>query len=158
MERLVSRLTVGLAVAGGALVFGLAVLVTASVLMRWLAGRVVPGDFELVQIGISIATFCFLPLSQLRGHNIFVDTFTHRLPGRVRAALDGLFALLYAGIAALLAWQMGVGALETLASGTTTMVLGLPLGAPIGVAAVLCGWLALVALVSAVRIVRSGGS
>ena len=55
---------------------GLAVLVTASVLTRWLTAQGVPGDFELLQIGLALAVFAFMPLCQLRGGNLFVDTFT----------------------------------------------------------------------------------
>ncbi len=40
------------------------VLVTASVLMRWLGGEGVNGDFELVQMGLALAVFAFLPLCQ----------------------------------------------------------------------------------------------
>ena len=44
-----------LAIAGGLVVVALAVVVTASVLMRWLAGSGMDGDFELVQMGLALA-------------------------------------------------------------------------------------------------------
>ena len=150
-DDIVARLSAGLAIAGGLLMLAVAMLVTASVLLRWLAGQAIPGDFELVQMGLSVAVFAFLPLCQWRGGNIFVDTFTARAPARFQAALDGLWALVYAALAALIAWQLGLGAKDAFASGTNTMVLGLPTGWAITLASVLTAWLALVALVTATR-------
>ena len=76
----VSRVSDRLALAGGVLLLALAVLVTVSVIARWLTSRGIPGDFELMQIGLALAVFAFMPLCQLRGGNLFVDTFTTRLP------------------------------------------------------------------------------
>lgn len=151
MARFVLRASTVLAVLGGLLVLGLAALVTASVLLRWLTTRGISGDFELAQMGMSVAIFAFLPICQLRGHNIFVDTFTGWAPRRVQAALDALWALAYAVIASLISWEMALGGWETTVSATTTMVLGLPLGWPIVAAACLTVWLALVALVTAAQ-------
>ena len=39
-----------------------------------------------MQIGLALAVFAFMPLCQLRGGNLFVDTFTDRLPVRPAAA------------------------------------------------------------------------
>ena len=147
----VERVSAGLAIAGGLLMLALAVLVTASVLLRWLAGQAIPGDFELVQMGLSVAVFAFLPLCQWHGGNIFVDTFTTRAPAWFRAALDGLWALVYAVLAALIAWRLAVGASEAFSSGTNSMVLGLPTGWAIAVASLLTAWLAFVALATAAR-------
>ena len=142
--RLLSRVSDRLALAGGMLLLAFAALVTASVVARWLTSRGIAGDFELVQIGVALAVFSFMPLCQLRGGNLYVDTFTARLPARVRNTLDRIWALAYAAIAALLATTMAVGAAETMASGTRTMVLGVPLAWPIALAAGLLAWLALV--------------
>ncbi len=154
MGRAVERASVGLALAGGALVLALALLVTTSVARRWLTSEAVPGDFELVQAGLAVAVFAFLPLCQLRGGNIVVDSFTGRVPPRVRAALDGFWALVYAAAAGLIAWQLAKGAAETVASGTTSMVLGLPVGWAIWACTACAAWLALTALAGAAGIAR----
>jgi TRAP-type C4-dicarboxylate transport system permease small subunit len=80
-----------------------------------------------------------------------VDTFTARWPKRLRDGVDGVWSLLYAGFALLIAVQVGRGALETMANRTTTMVLGLPTGYAIGVAALMSLWLAYVCLDVAIR-------
>ena len=148
------RATNLLALAGGLVVLTFAAIVTVSVLRRWLAGNGVPGDFELVQTGLAVAVFAFLPLCQLHNANIMVDTFTTRLPVRAQAALDGLWALVYGGVALLIAWQTAVGARDTITSGTTSMVLGLPIGWAMVLASAFAFWLAAVALVTATRALR----
>lgn len=149
------RISNRLALAGGVLLLGMAVLVTASVLRRWLTSRGVPGDFELLQMGLAVAVFAFMPLCQLRGGNLFVDTFTGRLPLVVRRRLDALWALTYAGAAGLIAVMMAVGAVETLRSGTRSMVLNLPQGWPIAISAALAAWLAFVVLLTALDAYRT---
>lgn len=143
------RLSDRLALAGGALLLSMALLVTASVLLRWLTGQGIAGDFELLQIGLALAVFAFMPLCQLRGANLFVDTFTGRLPLVVQRRIDGLWSLTYAVVAVLIAAMMAMGGIETLRSGTTSMVLELPLGWPIAVCALLAAWLAWVVLLTA---------
>ncbi|MBK8008557.1 MAG: TRAP transporter small permease [Rhizobiales bacterium] len=129
-----------------------AIMVTVSVAMRWLINGSVPGDIELVQIGTAIAVFTFLPICQARRGNIMVDTFTTRLPRRLRATLDALWDLAYAGIAAVIAWRLGVGAWDTIRSNTVSMMLGLPTGWAIAACAVMAGFLAIVAMATALRI------
>jgi TRAP-type C4-dicarboxylate transport system permease small subunit len=155
---LVARISVGLALGGGCLVLVLALLVTDSVLRRWLTADSVPGDFELVQNGLAIAVFAFLPICQLHGANITVDTFTRAGPAWVQAGLDGVWALAYGAVAGLIAWQTAVGARETLASGTTTMVLGLPIGWAMALSAVFAAWLVVVAIVTATRAWRGSAA
>jgi TRAP-type C4-dicarboxylate transport system permease small subunit len=145
------RATFLLAFVGGGVVLAFSVIVTVSVLMRWLTGSGVPGDFEIVQTGLAVAIFAFLPICQLHNANIIVDTFTQRLPAGTRGAIDGFWALLYAAVALLIGWQTAMGARDTITSGTKSMVLGLPIGWAIAIAAVLAIWLAFVVLLTALR-------
>ena len=144
------------ALAGGALLVALATMVVVSVALRSdLVGRAgVPGDFELVQMATAVAAFCFLPLCQLRRGNIFVDTFTLKLPQRWRDGLDALWDAVYGLAMALIAWRLGVGARSAFASGENTMVLQLPSYLPIAICAVLAGFVAVAAFVSASRLLR----
>ncbi len=143
-----------LALAGGGVMLAGAVLVCVSVLLRWATSRSVPGDFEWVQLCVALAAFAFLPLCQLRRGNIFVDTFTSRLPAAAIRFLDSLWDLVYALFAGLIAWRLAVGALETIGNKTTSMVLGLPIGWAIAASAVMVAFLTLIALITAWR----GGS
>lgn len=144
------------ALAGGALLVALATMVVVSVALRsdLVGGSGVPGDFEMVQMATAIAAFCFLPLCQLRRGNIFVDTFTLKLPLSWRNGLDALWDVVYGLAMALIAWRLSVGAMAAFSSGENTMVLRLPLYLPIAICAVLAGFVALAAFVSAGRLAR----
>jgi TRAP-type C4-dicarboxylate transport system permease small subunit len=145
-----------IALIGGALLIALATMVVVSVTLRSdLVGAAgVPGDFELVQMATAVAAFCFLPFCQLRRGNIFVDSFTLKLPQRWRDGIDALWDLLYGLAMALIAWRLAVGARAAFASGENTMVLQLPSYLPIGACAVLAGFVALAAFISASRLLR----
>ena len=123
---------------------GVALLVCTSVASRWATSQGVNGDFEMVQIALALAVFCFLPLCQLHRGNVMVDTFTGWLPHRVQAGLDALWDLLFGGFSAFIAWRLWLGASDAISSRTTSMVLALPVGYAIAACAVLSAFLALV--------------
>jgi TRAP-type C4-dicarboxylate transport system permease small subunit len=150
----VERAARGLAVLGGSLMFVTAGMVTVSVLMRWLFKVGIKGDFEMVQIATAVAVFAFLPLCQGGRGNVFVDTFTLKAPAWFNRSLDMLWDLVYAGFALLIAWRLGLGAYDAIASRTSSMVLALPIGWAIAATAVMAAFLFVVALVSADRLRR----
>ncbi len=113
------------AIGGGLVLAAFALMTVVSVTGRYLFDRPVPGDFELVEIGCAIAVFAFLPYCQLQRGNVVVDFFTLRAPAAVRERLDALGSLLYALIAALLAWRLTLGGYDMWRYGEETMVLGL---------------------------------
>jgi len=129
-----------LALAGGAVLVALTLLTVSSIVLREVAGRPIPGDFELVELGCAIAIFAFLPYCQLIGGNVRVEFVTARWPRPVRAALDALASLAYAAIAALLTWRLALGGADLRSFHETTMVLGVPV------------WLAFVAIVPSVAL------
>lgn len=158
-----ARIARHLAIAGGVVVMGLAALVTASVLMRWLGSyetmrSIIPpgitGDFEIVQMGLALAIFAFLPLCQAHRGNVMVDTFTTRLPAGAQAALDVLWDLVYAAFAGFIAWRLSIGAVEAYSSHTTSMVLGLPIHYAIGACSVMAAFLALICCLTALQRAR----
>ena len=152
--RNLTRAAEALAFAGGVLMLVVAGLVTSSVLMRWLLGDGISGDFELVQIATALGAFAFLPLCQARRGNVIVDTFTAKLSQSVRDRLDALWDLTYAALIAVISWRLVIGALDAFASQTTSMVLGIPQGYAIAACAAMGGFLTLVAAVTASRLLR----
>lgn len=148
--RLLDRLARLLALLGGVLAVSLALLVSTSITLRALELGGVRGDFEFVQMGVALIVFAFMPWCQARRGNVMVDSFTTRLPLRFQAALDALWEVVFAAMMALIAWRLGAGALEAARSGTTTMVLLLPIAPAIGACAALAGFTALIALAMAV--------
>jgi TRAP-type C4-dicarboxylate transport system permease small subunit len=124
--RLLEHAAKALAIAGGLVLTGVTLMSLYSVVMRNLAGAPIQGDFELVQMGCAVAVAAFLPFTQLRDGNIFVDFFTTRASARSKARLDGFGSLLVALALGLIAWRTGVGASDALRTDETTMIMGLP--------------------------------
>lgn len=141
--RVLDRLCRALAIAGGALLGSLALLVVASVVGRACCDAPVPGDYELAQIAVAVAVSLCLPWCQWRRGHVAVDFFTAQLSPRRQIRLDAGGALVLALLCTLLAWRATVGAIDMQAVGETTMIVGFPLW--IGYAAMLPG-LALAAL------------
>jgi TRAP-type C4-dicarboxylate transport system permease small subunit len=146
------RITAAVAILGGVITLAIALTVTLSVIGRNFLDQGVPGDFEYVQMGTAIAVFAFLPFCQLQRGNIVVDTFSTRWPPRIRALVDALWDLVYAGIMGLLAFSLLRGAFDIKASGTATMVMGTPIWPAVLACAVLCGLLSLICLLTARRL------
>ncbi|PTM42312.1 TRAP transporter small permease [Bosea sp. 124] len=151
------RVIRGIALLGGGLLIALSVVVVVSVTLRsdLVGGAGVPGDFELVQMATAIAAFCFLPWCQLRRGNIFVDTFTLKLPRRWQRRIDAGWDIVYALVMALIAWRLAVGARAAFATGENSMVLQLPSYLPIALCSALAALVAAAAVVSALRLARA---
>lgn len=115
------------ALAGGAVLFGLTLLSTVSIIGRWLFAQPIPGDYEIAQLATAVAVSAFLPWCALRGGHVLVDFLTNGAPARVRHALDALGSLTIAVIGLLLAWRLAEGMLGLREAGETTMVLGIPI-------------------------------
>lgn len=118
------RIASGFAVLGGLLLVLLTLLVVVSVLGRALFLTPVPGDFEIVGIGTSVAIFLFLPYCYLRRGNVTVDILVGYLPMRVQRVFDALAALVFAIVAAAFAWRMSFGLADTFHYGDISMIVG----------------------------------
>jgi TRAP-type C4-dicarboxylate transport system permease small subunit len=138
LAHLAERTATVAAVAGGILVLGISLLVTASVLSRWLFNKPIPADFEFVEIGVGIAVFAFLSYTQMRGGHIAVDTFTQRLPPRMNAIIDGIWALVLCAFLGLFAWGLASGALEARQYNETLVQLPWPIWPIYALASALC--------------------
>jgi TRAP-type C4-dicarboxylate transport system permease small subunit len=121
------RVTEALALLGGAMLVAITLMSVASITGRWLFGKPLMGDFELVQLGAAVAIASFLPFTQLQRNNIIVDFFTAKLNPSLQAVLDAFGSLLLAAMLALFAWRTAVGAATVKAAGETSMIMGVPL-------------------------------
>ncbi len=127
--RVLERVAQGFALAGGVMLLAVTALTVTSVVGRSVFNRPVLGDFELVEIGVAVAVFAFLPYCQLCRGNVVVDFFAQRAGARARARAwaDAAHSLIYALIAALFAWRLALGGVELRAWGETSMILGVPI-------------------------------
>lgn len=111
---------------GGAVLLAMMLMTVASVTLRTVVGKPIPGDFELVEIGSAIAIFCFLPWCQATGGNVLVDFFTIKAGPRTTHLLEALGDGVYLLIAALLLWRLTHGGMEMRQYGEQSMVLRIP--------------------------------
>ena len=127
MQFLLVPLARRFALVGGLVASGLAVMTVCSIAGRALASVPIPGDVELMQVGIALCISLCLPWCQLHGGNIIVDFFTQALRPRANRALDGIGALLLALMCALLSVRTAAGAVAVHSADEQTMILGLPM-------------------------------
>ena len=161
---LVEKLSAVVAVLGGLVSLGTALIVVASVFGRWfksssfasLAPWIGPidGDFEYVKMGTAIAVFAFLPYAQALRSNIVVDTFTNKLSQTTVNRMDAFWDVVYALMMGILTACMVVGTRDFIKSGETTMMLQLIVWPAIAICTALTGLLTIVALVTAAKIAR----
>lgn len=150
----ISSVSRWLAVGGGVLIAAMAMMVTVSTTLRWLVNESLPGDIELVQMATAVAGFAFLPYCQWRRGNICVETFTLLLSKRTQSLIDAAWDIVYAIVAALMAWRLVAGAWDAVSSQTVSFQLGIPFGYLILICALITGFLALTALYTAVSLIK----
>lgn len=114
---------------GGVVLLALTLMVVASVTGRALIGiglGPVPGDFELVEVGVAIAVFFFLPWCDLRGGHATVDVFYRRAPKWAQNTVDLISDVLMLAVWWVMTWMLFEGMLEKKAYTETTFILQMP--------------------------------
>ena len=117
------------AIAGGVMLSALTLMVVASVAGRALIGLglgPVPGDFELVEVGVGIAIFFFMPWCYLRGGHATVDLLYMHVPRWAQKAVDTLSDLLMLLVWLMLTWKLWDGLVEKKEYMETTFILQMP--------------------------------
>jgi len=149
------------ALAGG-LVLVAVVLMNAYSLFADIAfRRPLAGDFELVEVGVAVAAFAFLPYCQLTGANVTADIFTQNAGARTVALLALFSALIAFFFSLLLTWRMSLGLLEYRQYGETTVIMNFPIWIafiPIIFSLALLAVASLISVRDALADVRSPGS
>lgn len=115
------------ALAGGAVLLGVALMTAWSAAAGWVFGKPLPGDFELTEIFVAVAIFAFLPYCQLTDANVTADLFTERAGPRAIAGFRLFAAVLALAIAVLLTWRTWAGLLDYRRYVETTAILKIPI-------------------------------
>ncbi len=115
------------ALLGGALLIGVVLVTAWSLLTDILWSKPVSGENEIVQVGIAVAVFAFLPYCQLTGANISADIFTSRLGARAIAILTLIGALTALSFSVLLVWRTWDGLLDYRELLETTPIMQFPI-------------------------------
>ena len=124
--RTLLKLSKLVAVAGGMVFVALVVMSIISIVGRKLFSVVVPGDFEILQMGGAFASATFFAYCHMIHGDVKVDFFTQHLAPRKVAVLDAVGSLLIGLFGALLAWRTAVGAASLNQTHETSMILGWP--------------------------------
>lgn len=154
MGRFLFAVSRWLAVAGGLVLVANGLTTIYSIVALQILNSSFPGDVEVISYSLVISVFLFLPYSQaVRGH-VNVDFFTMRASPRVKALLDAFGALLFAVLAAVIAWRMTIGGIEMFDRKQTTALLNIPYWWSFPVAVFCLSLLATVSLYTAWRSFR----
>lgn len=121
------RLVEGWALVGGLVLVAVILMNVFSVASGALFGRPLAGDFEMVETGVAVAAFAFLPWCTLTGGHVSADAFTERAGARTKAALAILAATIGVAIAGVLFWRMCYGLADQISYGETTAIISIPL-------------------------------
>ncbi len=84
------------------------------------------GDYELTELGMGFAIFCFLPLCQITAGHARVDIFTSFLSESAQRWLRLIIEMVFSAALILIAWRLSVGMTRRLNTGQTTYLLELP--------------------------------
>lgn len=149
MTRFIHALARGMALLGGAVLAALVVMTCVSILGRqvnsmlhwdmvqafapgfgaWALGAGVGpifGDYEITEMGMAFALFCFLPLCQLTVGHARVDVFTSFLGARANRVLRMVTEVALAFALILIAWRLQVATVARISTGQTTYLLEWP--------------------------------
>jgi len=124
---LARRLITWWALLGGLLLLAIALMNTWSVVSLSTLGFPVPGDFEMVEMGVAVAAFSFLPYCQLTGANVTADIFTARASQRWVALFAVLSSIVAAFFSIILIWRMWDGMGSYIEYEEVTTILNIPL-------------------------------
>jgi TRAP-type C4-dicarboxylate transport system permease small subunit len=118
------------ALLGGVMLTLLTLLVVLSVIGRSLSGMglgPVPGDYELVEMGVGIAIFFFMPWCYLQGGHATVDLLYSFMSTTLQRFIRLLSDVLMLAIWLLLTWRLWEGLMDKLTNQETTFILQIPL-------------------------------
>ena len=115
------------ALAGGVLLLLVVLVNAASLVGNVLLAQPIAGDFEIVEVGVAVAVFAFLPYCQVTGANVTADIFTAGASRRWQAIFALIAALVALGFAGLLLWRMALGLADFREYEETTTIYQFPL-------------------------------
>lgn len=126
MTRLVTWLARTTAVLGGLVLIVLIVLVTLSIIGRFLGLGEIKGSYEVLEAGVAFAIFAFFPVCQLYGDHATVDVFTSGLRPRALGALRAFWEIVLAATIVFLTFRLADGMMRYVNNGETTLFLEFP--------------------------------
>jgi len=131
---------------GGFIMLVLINMSLVSIIGRKLFSKPVPGDIELMEIGVAVAVATFLPICELKGGHIKVDAFTLKMPFCYRYFLDCVSHFVCFLVALVLTYRTALQTIDNYQYGDMSTMLSIPLWIPLGLIVPSLALLALCAL------------
>lgn len=123
----VLRVEYALGLSMAVVLFFMMLLGAADVIFRYLLNSPIAGSTELAALALGVLVFGSLPLVTARGEHVTVDLLApdlERFAGRLRYAATGLISALVVGV---MAWRIGLLALDFADYGDSSSFLNIPL-------------------------------
>ncbi len=130
VSKLIGGLARWTAILGGIALFAVILMTCLSVSGRALdmfGLGPIPGDIELVELGVGFAVFSTLPYAQFLRSHARVDLFKPLYAPWLNRLLDVLGELALFTVIALFAWRLWLGMLDKAAYGETSFILQIPI-------------------------------
>lgn len=115
-----------LAVFGGIVLLIVTAFTVVSVVGRTAFDSPVLGDQEIVEIGVAIALFSFMPYCQMRAANVIVGFFTARVSAAGQGFLDTVMNTIFSVCIVIVTWRLAVGGVGAFRAEDASMFLRLP--------------------------------
>ncbi len=84
------------------------------------------GNYELLEAGVALAIFSFLPVCQFYGAHATVDVFASALPPRIIRWIIAFWEVVLAAVILLIIWRLYGGLERYFSNGETTLFLQFP--------------------------------
>lgn len=131
VDRIVEAIAKLLALIGGAVLLGIVILTSLSIIGRALVPLdigigPIRGIYDFTEIGMAIAIFAFLPLTQYNAAHARVDLFQFAIPTFVSNLLDVLFQCAMFAVALIGTYRLYLGAMDKMSYGETTLIAQIP--------------------------------
>jgi TRAP-type transport system small permease protein len=126
VEKLLERLLRALAYGGGAVLFGLMLLVMYEVLMRYFFGRPFRGGYEMTELAMALIVAFGLPYTAISKGHVAIDLFGRWLDRPAMRWVNALIHLAGAAMLALVAWRATHYALGSYRWGDLSNMMRIP--------------------------------
>lgn len=133
LPRPLARTGEALAIIAGVVLTVLIVLMTINVVLRYGFDGGIPGNLEIMQVGMVAVIFFALPHCTAAGAHVVVEMLTAVLPAIFWRIVNPIVELVGALIFAAMSWRAALRALDALEYGDTTNYLRIPLTLPWGI-------------------------
>ena len=126
-SKFIDRANLVLALAAGASLLFMVVLIAVGVVLRYAFATPILGINEIVQLNSVAVVMLALPWATAQGAHVRVDVLDHAIGRLGRFAGDVVARVLSAFVLAVLVWRAGLKALDALKYGDATNMLSLPI-------------------------------